>query len=82
MSEKPARGSIVRVVLQLLTVALLVSMLVTQLMILARMPKSPPTYADFVRAGANRRQFIQDLPLVRIQSGSVHVEGGYIDVEH
>ena len=81
MPEQPARRVVARMILQLLTVALLISMLVTQLMILARMPHSPPTLADFLQAGANRREVMQSLPLVRVQGGSLEIEGGSIDVD-
>jgi len=80
MPEQPPRRNSFRFLLQLLTIGLLVSMLVTQLMILARMPLPPPTLKDLMQPGADKAQFMKSLPLVRVQ-GEVEVQNMPLEVE-
>jgi len=70
-----------------LIVVLLAAILVTQVLILLRipgMPASPPTYGAWLREQTRdeRMKLLLDIPLVRIQGGNIDADiTGTVDVE-
>lgn len=67
-----------------MVVALLAAILVTQIVIILRMPAAPPTIRAMRNATSDeaRTNLLQSLPLVRVQGGSVEAEiTGPVDVE-
>ena len=65
-------------------VILLAAILVTQILILLRIPTSPPTIGEVRNAKTNdaRTELLQSIPLVRVQGGSIDADvTGTVDVD-
>jgi len=67
-----------------LIVTLLAAILVTQVLILLRMPTPPPTIGAVrnAKTSSARTELFQSIPLVRVQGGTIDAEiTGAVDVE-
>ncbi len=67
-----------------IVIALLAAILSTQVLILLRMPASPPTIGAVRNAKTDdaRTELLQSIPLVRVQGGTIDADiTGTVDVE-